>query len=183
MRAQGFEIDTFLKSYETIASWIEKHVPAKLNLAATAAAEHFTAILADGAFKRGVLDQLDPRMRKLLAWHAAEEIEHKSVAFDVLREIDPSYALRLAGLAHATTWLCIFWLWATVTLARQEKLSPRQFWRTLRQVRVRDQMLRRVFVAGIRQYIKRDFHPRDTPNENLAAEWFAMHGLEMPDAA
>ena len=30
--------------------------------------------------------------------HAAEEVEHKAVVFDVLRAIDPRYGVRLAGL-------------------------------------------------------------------------------------
>src|SRR5262249_576898 len=76
LRAQGFEIDRFLQRYYKISTWIEQRVPHILNLAGTAASEHFTAILADGAFKRGLLDSVDPTIRELLAWHAAEEIEH-----------------------------------------------------------------------------------------------------------
>src|SRR6266550_5739062 len=60
LRAHGFEIDQFLERYAAISSWIEARVPAKLNLAGTAASEHFTAILADGAFTKGILDVLDP---------------------------------------------------------------------------------------------------------------------------
>ena len=67
-------------------------------------------------------------MQKLLAWHAAEEIEHKAVAFDVLQQVDPSYALRIAGLAHATILLSSFWVWSAMMLFRQEKLG----WRGLR---------------------------------------------------
>src|SRR5450432_1400992 len=84
LRTQGLEIDRFLASYASISRWLEARVSPKLNLAGTAAAEHFTAILADGAFTRGVLDTFHPVMKELLAWHAAEEIEHKAVAFDVL---------------------------------------------------------------------------------------------------
>ncbi len=181
LRSQGFEIDGFLARYQQISLWIEKRVPAKLNLAGTAAAEHFTAILADGAFAKGILDELDPRMQQLLAWHAAEEIEHKAVAFDVLRQIDPSYALRVAGLTYATIMLGAFWMWATVMLLRQEKLGLRGILRDLR--RQRDPVIRRVFIRGIRQYLDRTFHPSDNPNEHLAAAWFAERGMALPDAA
>jgi predicted metal-dependent hydrolase len=183
LRHHGFEIDEFLEQYQKISRWFEKRASAKLNLAGTAAAEHFTAILADGAFTRGVLDALDPQMKRLLAWHAAEEIEHKAVAYDVLQEIDSSYLLRVAGLAYATTLLGGFWVWATVMLARQEKLTFRGFFRQLGEMRTRDPVLRRVFVNGIRQYIKRDFHPNNNANEHLAQQWFAANGLAMPDAA
>ncbi len=183
LRKQGFKIDRFLSRYQRISSWIEKRVPAKLNLAGTAAAEHFTAILADGAFSNGILDALHPTVQQLLAWHAAEEIEHKAVAFDVLQQIDPSYALRVAGLAYATVMLGMFWAWATTMLLRQEKLGWRATLRQLRTEGKQDPVIRRVFIAGIRQYIRRDFHPRQNANEHLAAEWFAARGFSFPEAA
>jgi uncharacterized protein len=183
LRRQGFQIDAFLERYRKISAWIEERLPPKINLAGTAAAEHFTAILADGAFSKGILDSLDPSVQQLLAWHAAEEIEHKAVAFDVLQQIDPSYAVRIAGLAYATVMLGMFWLWATTMLLRQEKLGLRETLRQLRSMRRRDPVIRRVFIAGIRQYIRRDFHPRDNANETLAAAWFAARGFKLPEAA
>lgn len=183
LRAQGFEIDRFLDAYSAVSRWIESRMPPKLNLAGTAAAEHYTAILAEGAFTRGVLDHVDPTMRELLAWHAAEEIEHKAVAFDVLREVDDRYALRIAGLAYATVMLGMFWAWATAMLLRQEKLGLRGVLRELRKMRAEDPVVQRVFLRGIRQYIRRDFHPRDNANEHLAAQWFAAHGYPFTEAA
>jgi predicted metal-dependent hydrolase len=183
IRAQGFDIEPFIARYEAVSRWIEERVPAKLNLAGTAAAEHFTAILADGAFSKGLLDELHPQMRHLLAWHAAEEIEHKAVAFDVLQTIDPSYALRIAGLTYATVMLGGFWFWATVMLLRHEKTSWRGVRKQLEFARQRDPVVSRVFAAGIRQYIRRDFHPRDNANEHLAREWFAAHQLPFTEAA
>jgi predicted metal-dependent hydrolase len=183
IREQGFPIDAFIARYEAISKWIEERVPAKLNLAGTAAAEHFTAILADGAFSEGLLDELHPAMQELLAWHAAEEIEHKAVAFDVLRTIDPSYALRVAGLAYATVMLGGFWLGATIMLLRHEKLSWRGLRKSAKLASKRDPVVSRVFANGIRQYIRRDFHPSDNANEHLARGWFAKHGLPFTEAA
>ncbi|MEO6772649.1 MAG: metal-dependent hydrolase [Kofleriaceae bacterium] len=189
LRTQGFEIDRFLDRYKQITSWLERRTPAKLNLAGTAAAEHFTAILAAGAFDKGILDQLHPTMQKLLAWHAAEEIEHKAVAFDVLHEVDPSYALRVAGLAHATILLSSFWLWGAVMLLRQEQLGWRGLRRELRAMRRGERargdgpVITRVFLRGIRQYLRRDFHPSDNANEHLARAWFAAHDMAFTEAA
>jgi predicted metal-dependent hydrolase len=183
LRSQGYEIDRFLAFYHSVGTWIENRMPAELNLAGTAASEHFTAILADGAFTTGMLDTLDPRMQQLLAWHAAEELEHKSVAFDVLRAVSPSYALRMAGLAYATIMLGGLWLTATTILLRQDGIGWRAALRELRALRDRDPVIRRVFVAGIRQYLRRDFHPRDNANEHVAAAWLAARGMTLPDAA
>ncbi|HET7499622.1 MAG TPA: metal-dependent hydrolase [Kofleriaceae bacterium] len=180
LRAQGFEIDRFLASYKRISSWLEAHTPPRLNLAVTAAAEHFTAILAEGAFTQNVLDRAAPPMRALLAWHAAEEIEHKAVAFDVLQKVDPSYALRIAGLAYATATLGGFWLWAAVALLRQERRSGLRVWRDLGRLPNRDPIVRRVFLRGIRQYLARDFHPGHNANGRIAADWMASRGMSLP---
>jgi predicted metal-dependent hydrolase len=40
-----------------------------------------------------------------------------------------------------------------------------------------------VFVAGIRRYLRRDFHPDQHADRGLAAAWFAARGLRMPEAA
>lgn len=183
LRAQGFAVDGFLCRYKAITDWIERRMPDKVNLAGTAACEHYTAILAHGAFTLGMLDQAEPTMRMLLAWHAAEEIEHKAVAFDVLQEVDSSYALRIAGLAYATVMLGLFWAAASTMLVRQEKLGWREIRRQLRLMRQEDPVIRRVFIAGIKQYIRRDFHPKQVNDDHLAAAWFAAHGLPYTEAA
>jgi predicted metal-dependent hydrolase len=121
-------------------------------------------------------------MRARLAWHAAEEIEHKAVAFDVLKAVDPSYALRIAGLAYATAVLGGFWFWAALTLLRQDRLTPLGAWRQLRRMPARDPIVRRVFLRGIRQYLARDFHPSHNPTERIARDWLAARGMSLPGA-
>ena len=50
----------------------------------TVAAEHFTATMANfGLVHPESLDSVPLSLRNLLLWHSIEEIEHKSVAFDV----------------------------------------------------------------------------------------------------
>jgi len=118
----------------------------------------------------------------VLAWHAAEEIEHKAVAFDVLQAIDPSYALRIAGLAYATVTLGGFWLWGAIVLMRQDGLGIRRVRRQIGRVPAADRVVRRVFLRGIRQYLARDFHPSQNATEQIAAEWFAARGMSLPGA-
>lgn len=183
MRAQGYELDRFLAAYVRLADAIEARTPPRLRLAVTAACEHFTALLAEGAFSGQFLDAAHPAMRALLAWHAAEELEHKAVAYDVLQRIDPSYRTRVLGLVLATALLGGFWIWATATLLRQDRVTSRGALRELRALPPREGVLRRVFVRGIRQYLRRDFHPSDNPDEELAAAWMAARGMTLPDAA
>lgn len=180
LRAQGFEVDAFLDRYQQLTGWIEAHASPALRLAVTAAAEHFTALLAEGAFEHHMLDRAAPEMRDLLAWHAAEEIEHRAVAFDVLQQVDPSYLLRVRGLVLATAILAGCWGWATAMLLRQERLGPRAALRQLRAVPDREPIIRRVFARGIRAYLRRDFHPAHHDAAPLVEKWFADHGLQLP---
>ncbi|MDB5453354.1 MAG: metal-dependent hydrolase [Caulobacteraceae bacterium] len=57
-------------------------------LAVTAAMEHFTAILAHDILTNPArLAGADPETAKLWKWHSIEEIEHKSVAYDVFLNV------------------------------------------------------------------------------------------------
>lgn len=61
-----------------------KKMPPHVRLSLTIALEHFTAIMADGVLKDPrVLEGAESRFARLWRWHALEETEHKSVAFDV----------------------------------------------------------------------------------------------------
>ncbi len=183
MRLQGFEIDKFLGRFEAILKWMEHRISPELRLAATAAAEHYTAIMAQGAFTQDALDQCAPEMRALLAWHAAEEIEHKAVAYDVLQAVDPSYRTRVLGLAYATLALTSFWIAGTAMLIRQEHLVLGDVLAQLRLMQREDPIFRRVFLRGIKSYLRRDFHPSQTDDYQLAAQWMAARGMTLPEAA
>ncbi len=77
--------------YEGVAArigFLKKHFKPITHLAITCALEHFTAIMSHEALKRPeYLDEALPSYRRLWAWHALEECEHKSVAFDVYRTV------------------------------------------------------------------------------------------------
>ncbi len=172
LRAQGYDLDRFLRFYQWLSyQVVERVAPPSLRLATTAASEHFTAIMAEGAAMDPMLEHAHPAMRQLLQWHAAEELEHKAVAFDVLQQVAPSYPLRIAGLAIATGMLTSMWWLATLMLLRQDKVGLFSAWRTMREIRKQrpqEPICRRVFVRGIRAYLARDFHPDDNDNYHLA---------------
>ena len=127
LEEHGFEISSFLKWYERSAyKMLEPRIPPVLRLATTSALEHFTAIFGDFVLRGDFLDNAHPLMRELLLWHAAEEIEHKSVTFDVLQAIDPRYRMRLAGFGLATIGLFFFWMAGTRHLLKQEDATTQR---------------------------------------------------------
>ena len=66
-------------------------------VAIIAAIEHYTAVLGAWILHSPALDAAgaDPTMLDLLRWHGAEEVEHRSVAFDVFRAIHNNWLSRL----------------------------------------------------------------------------------------
>ncbi|MGK4584276.1 metal-dependent hydrolase [Kitasatospora sp. HPMI-4] len=81
-------------------------------VAFVAAIEHFTAFLGDWALNSPGLDlaKADPTMLDLLRWHGAEEVEHRSVAFDLMVHLDPGYLRRVRGMAMSGPLLVHLWV-------------------------------------------------------------------------
>ncbi|MBK7580740.1 MAG: metal-dependent hydrolase [Myxococcales bacterium] len=178
MERQGYEIREFLQWYGKWTARLESVTPPALNLAATAAAEHFTALFADVVLRQGLLDEADPRMRDLLLWHAVEEIEHKAVAYDVLQVVAPSHALRAAGLLLASTELAFFWFHATRMLLRQDPADGASVEEEREQLRASGFLRPSRLLAGMRDYLRPDFHPWQHDNSELAKAHVRAAGLD-----
>lgn len=111
LRSQGIKVDQILDSFVEIIKFTKKHLPKKWLLATTVAAEHFTATLAEGLIgdEQGLLDNADETMRAMFTWHAVEEVEHKTVAFDVYDQAaGGGYFTRVIALIFLTVMLNVF---------------------------------------------------------------------------
>ncbi|MFJ9934552.1 metal-dependent hydrolase [Streptomyces virginiae] len=80
-------------------------------VAMIAAIEHYTAFLGDWVLGADELDRrgADPTMLDLLRWHGAEEVEHRSVAFDLFMHLDGGYRRRARTWATAFSALVFLW--------------------------------------------------------------------------
>jgi len=149
----AFEInETFLRKSE---------LGNKFTLSFTAALEHYTAVLADVALRDDakILEGMPEEMANLLKWHAAEEIEHRSVAFDLLKEVDDNYFLRAAGMARATVGLAFYIVLGQLTFLaydRELKLQdiPGQFFQFVE----RSAPLLKTVAEHIGDYFRPNFH-------------------------
>ncbi|QKW06557.1 metal-dependent hydrolase [Streptomyces sp. NA04227] len=84
-------------------------------VAIIAGIEHFTAFLGDWILNAKALDRrgADAMMLDLLRWHGAEEVEHRSVAYDLLRHLDPGYVRRARTMIISITALLQLWVRGT----------------------------------------------------------------------
>ncbi|MEM6295972.1 MAG: metal-dependent hydrolase [Myxococcota bacterium] len=176
LEAQGYEIRTWLAWYERVAfDQLEPRFPPVLRLSTTAAMEHFTATLAEQGLSTEFLDNAHPAMRDLLRWHAAEEIEHKSVAYDVLQHVDDRYVVRVAGLVVAAGLLMTFWRSATRMLLAQEDISKAQIAAERKAARARGQN-NGFLLKAIASYLRPGFHPDQVDNDEMARDYLRSIG-------
>ena len=98
LTAQGIAVSSILHKQEArLFGLIRARTSRTFSLGITAAAEHVTSVMADAFVERPeILADADERIRALYVWHAMEEMEHKSVAFDVLTDVaKASYFTRI----------------------------------------------------------------------------------------
>lgn len=107
LAARGYPVAEMERRVRRLLGVVSGLLPARSQLAATCALEHFTALLGRLILERpALLDGADPTMAALWRWHAAEENEHKAVAYDVFVAAGGTYPERVVVMALATV---IFW--------------------------------------------------------------------------
>lgn len=99
LREQGINVDKAEAFCQKFFDWQFRWLPKTWPLAHTAAVEHLTALMAEALFgKHTYFEGADERMRAVFAWHAIEELEHKSVSFDVLTKVARASYFTRAGV-------------------------------------------------------------------------------------
>jgi predicted metal-dependent hydrolase len=79
------DVDRVERREAGLVAFLRERTPPITHLAVTCALEHFTAIMAHEVLRRETyLKDAERSFDRLWTWHAIEECEHKSVAFDVL---------------------------------------------------------------------------------------------------
>ena len=151
----------------------------KFALSVTAAMEHYTASLADNVLKHPFLfEYMDPQMKKLLSWHAIEEIEHKHVAYDVLQLVDSGYLLRFAGMALASSILFGVVVAGTFHFMRLDKfVTIDKLAKDLLLMITNPGGFIQTVVRAFFDYLSPEFHPKQIDNYKEAKQFAEKLGL------
>lgn len=93
------------------------------NLAFTAASETIAYAIARWAAKRRTIlfSGADPVVSSMFIWHLAEEVEHKSVAFDVNKEVGGGTFRYIQGLVSAISVWVVFVLIGLVVMGVSDR--------------------------------------------------------------
>ena len=170
--ARGYSQRTMEGRTEAAVRLGEKKLSREGQLAMTCGVEHLTAILADKILKGWMLCNVEPKIRSLWEWHAAEELEHKSVAFDVYMDIGGNYKARKRTLRIFTVNFLLDLLANTTYMLRKDKKLWK--WSTLKSglnfLLAKGGVLREMR-SDYLMYFDSDFHPWDDDNRDLLERW------------
>lgn len=169
------QIDAYTKmGLRRIERW---YSPGRV-LAKTCALEHFTALFAELLLAHPeLIDEVDEQLKPLWIWHAIEESEHKSVAFDVYQEQEGSYWLRVSEMAITTVMFSFFSALHTAQLMQAAKTTPGAKRMGLKQ-RLTGMWRHRDVLAELGKhyltYYKPDFHPSQKDSKDLRDRGLAL---------
>jgi predicted metal-dependent hydrolase len=157
--------------------------PPVVSLAATMALEHFTAILAHQLLANPRhLDGAERETAELWRWHAAEEIEHKGVAYDTWLHAtrhwprSKRWKVKAKVMLYVTRNFVVDRTAGALELMRQDGVTGVTAWsRLLWYLWVRPGMFRKIAGAWVSFFLP-GFHPWNEDDRHLLARYDATPG-------
>ena len=181
LKSQGYRSGLFLALYRFVSFKILEPLSTKLSkLAFVVAIERINEIIAEVNLESGILDQSPKEAALLYQWHFAEEIEHKSVAYDIYQDVSGNRFM----LAYSTT-ICylvnmLFLLLGTISCSVQDGsiLNPKNWLRGFRYFFTKEKFFWRVS-WGCLQLLSKKFHPSQSDNLHLAQAVLKSRDIEV----
>jgi uncharacterized protein len=166
---------------------ITRSRPHVVNVAATMALEHFTAILAHQLLADPKhLESADQEAADLWRWHAVEEIEHKGVAYDTWLYATRDWPrfkrwnVKAKVMLYVTRNFLVDRTGGALELMRQDGVTGVRAWsKLLRYLWIRPGMFRKIGGAWLKYFLP-GFHPWNEDDRALLARYeaSASAGLE-----
>ncbi len=170
----GYPTRFIERTTERLLALADKVLPAKACLAATAALEHYTATLAEQLLRDDDTKALfgDRRVLDVFLWHALEESEHKTVAFDVYRAVGGTERMRRVVMDGITVGFIggVALIVGLSLLGDRAAYNPVRLVRSLRRL-ARSPIISKELWRELRSYNEVGFHPSDRDATELLVHW------------
>jgi len=163
LQERGVDLARLEREILGFMNLMRKYLSPERQLAHTVAVEHFTALMAEEfLLKYDALEQMDPRIAPIWAWHAIEESEHKAVAFDVYKAIGGSEFTRVTEMMVVSVLFPVFSAVHLVQLMKEDgQLGNMKSWLSgLNYMWGRPGVFRKLLPSYFKFYSPR-FHPWD----------------------
>lgn len=178
---KGLPVNAMARLADTIyMDYLVPQVSKKTLLAMACAVEHVTAMMAEKAFgdELDFNEHYDEITADFLGWHLLEELEHKSIAFDLYEAVDGSYSRRVAA------FLLVWGVSIPVGLyVLNQIMSTPSYSQGKKANRQGIGFYSKFFLSispKLATYFRKDFHPNNSDTSALLHEWrdkyFGKHG-------
>ncbi len=143
------------------------------HVAVTAAYEHFTAVMATGLLTHpNWLANTSDDLALLWRWHAVEESEHKTVAFDLYRAMGGTERRRRLWFVYiAIQFFVESSLQTFINLCRAGQWWQPKTWGQAARYLFGPRGVWAASFLPLLRYLKRGFHPNDLEDPGEMAQW------------
>lgn len=158
------KIADYGQEQKELREWAQKKFDPLARLASTVALEHFTATIASVIlYKRpDLVENAAEPFRSALLYHTLEEVEHKSVCYDLFLRAGGNYGMRMFGLFASIISIIYQVRRRNVYLLEKDGLWNRENQRKARKFIWGRSGLIAALLPKIIDYLRPSFHPWDT---------------------
>ncbi len=178
----GVDIEREQRYADEVFRKLSRRLPRAWQLGITAFSEHLTATSAHLLFVEPAFEEwLDPQMLAFWRWHAAEELEHKAVAFDLFHRLAGGYLLRVASAIAALVFLAGPFIRITNRMQRDDPHRP-----TRAERRAANKAHLKLLGTQLRMvaaYFSPRFHPWKLDDTPSLERWYAEDAEDATGAA
>lgn len=167
----GIDVRTQQRYAEGVFRRLRRWLPWRIQLGITAFAEHLTAVGAHTLLDDDdAADQMDPQMLEFWRWHAAEELEHKAVAFDLFHKVGGRYPTRMLSVVVAVLTLSVPILRIAKGMIDDDPHVPTR--RERKEAAAFQRRMLRRQVPMLLAYFRPRFHPWQIDDSGMLKDWY-----------
>ncbi|MGH8629303.1 MAG: metal-dependent hydrolase [Burkholderiales bacterium] len=179
LKSHGYPVDRMEALVENLLAHVRRRYGERTQLAVTCALEHFTTILCTEVLRSPEFHTpMQGEHFRLWCWHCLEELEHKTVAFDVYVATGGTYLRRMITTIHASLvlWPILIYIMLRYQAHDRRLFSPSEWWVGLTWGFLWPGLLRRL-VPRYLAYFRPGYHPSQNPDAELIPAWRARLGF------
>ena len=169
----GLPVEKYENQVKVLLDNVKRNLPSSMQLAATCALEHLTAIMAKTLLEHEEpLTGSEERYKALWEWHALEETEHKGVCYDVFEEVvgtgAKAYTIRVSAflIANAVFWALVMPYHVGMVRTRKKQWDLRGWLKHNKVLWGRKGAFRAIIPEWF-DYFRPGFHPWDDDNRDV----------------
>jgi len=166
---------SFINLDNKIFAFVIGLLPQKFTLGLFSGVEHITSIISHVGLEQPErwFGNCNPEVYRLWDWHAMEELEHKSVCFDVYNYMGGGWLQRCITMLFVTFFILLpsvsvrllYLLW------NDKKLFLGRTWKQIFSLLVGRDGVFRLILGEYLEYFKKNFNPWDQDSRSLISAW------------